>query len=149
MHDDQLTFRRGTTAAVAGLVIQVALTVAMGIVGLWTESPAVQAATWHFLAGLPIWIILALVYNQYEAERRETLASERLATQDAASSVLFGDLSDELQRARQHPPPLPPSCVRGGAPLQRPFTRGPRAPSAASPRDGRRRLPLPRNRLRL
>jgi membrane protease subunit HflK len=101
VHDDQLTFRRGTTAAVAGLVIQVALTVAMGIVGLWTESPAVQAATWHFLAGLPIWIILALVYNQYEAERRETLASERLATQDAASSVLFGDLSDELQRARQ------------------------------------------------
>jgi len=53
------------------------------------------------LGGLPIWIILALVYHQFEVERRETLASEKLATQDAASSVLFGDLSDELQRARQ------------------------------------------------
>jgi membrane protease subunit HflK len=53
------------------------------------------------LGGLPIWVILSLIYGQYETEQRETLASEKLAEQDAASSVLFGELSDDLQRARQ------------------------------------------------
>ncbi|NBW95455.1 MAG: hypothetical protein EBR28_01665 [Planctomycetia bacterium] len=101
MKGDQTTYRRGATAASVGLVLQLALTVATALVGLWTQSPAIQAATWHMLAGVPIWIILALVYTQFEAERRETLASEKLATQDAASAVLFGDLSDDLQRARQ------------------------------------------------
>lgn len=98
---DQLTYRRGTTAATVGLVIQLALTVATALVGLWTQSPAIQAATWHMLGGVPIWVVLALIYSQFETERRETLASEKLAAQDAASAVLFGDLSDELQRARQ------------------------------------------------
>jgi regulator of protease activity HflC (stomatin/prohibitin superfamily) len=98
---DQSLYRRGTIAALVGLGIQVGLTVAFGVVGVWTESPAIQAATWHMLIGVPIWVILALVYSQHEVERRETLAADRLAAQDAASSVLFGDLSDELQRARQ------------------------------------------------
>lgn len=101
MTDDQNLYRRGTTAALVGLAIQVALAVATALVGLWTQSPAIQAATWHMLIGVPIWIILALIYSQHEVERRETLASEKLATLDAASSVLFGDLSDELQRSRQ------------------------------------------------
>ena len=101
MTADQLTYRRGTTAATVGLVLQLALTVATALVGLWTQSPAIQAATWHMLGGVPIWIVLVLIYSQFESERRETLASEKLATQDAASAVLFGNLSDELQRARQ------------------------------------------------
>jgi membrane protease subunit HflK len=101
MTRDQSLYRRGTIAALVGLGIQVGLTVAFGMVGVWTESPAIQAATWHMLIGVPIWVILALVYSQHEVERRETLAADRLAAQDAASSVLFGDLSDELQRARQ------------------------------------------------
>jgi modulator of FtsH protease HflK len=98
--DDQLIYRRGTTAAIVGLLIQLTLSVATALVGLWTQSPAIQAATWHMLGGLPIWIILSLIYSQYETERREALASEKLASQDAASSVLFGELSDDLQRAR-------------------------------------------------
>lgn len=100
MGDDHLTYRKGTIAAVTGLVIQMFLTLAMGLTALWTESPAIQAATWHMLGGMPIWIVLALIYSQHEAERREVLASTKLAAQDAASSVLFGDQSDELQRAR-------------------------------------------------
>jgi membrane protease subunit HflK len=99
--DDQLVYRRGTTAAITGLVIQVVLTAGTSLVGLWTQSPAVQAAAWHMLGGLPIWVVLALVYAQYESERREALAAERVASQDAAAAVLFGDLSDELQRSRQ------------------------------------------------
>ncbi len=101
MKRDQLLYRRGTTAALVGLAIQVILSLAFALVGLWTQSPAIQAATWHMLIGVPIWVILALVYSQHEVERRESLAAEQLTSQDAASSVLFGDLSDELLRARQ------------------------------------------------
>ena len=101
MNADETTYRRGMIAATIGLVLQVALTVATALVGLWTQSPAIQAATWHMLGGVPIWIVLTLVYSQFGIERRETLAAEKLATQDAASAVLFGDASDELQRARQ------------------------------------------------
>jgi regulator of protease activity HflC (stomatin/prohibitin superfamily) len=99
--DDQFLYRRGTTAALVGLAIQVGLVVATAMVGLWTRSPAIQAATWHMLIGVPIWIILAVVYSQSEAERRETLAAEKLAAADAASAAIFGESSDELQQARQ------------------------------------------------
>jgi hypothetical protein len=40
--DDSLVYRRGTNAAIAGLVIQVGLTVATALVGLWTQIPAAQ-----------------------------------------------------------------------------------------------------------
>lgn len=101
MTGDHQLYRRGWTAALVGLGIQVALALATGLVALWTGSPAIHAAAWHVLGGLPIWIVLSLVYHQLEVERRESLASEKLAHRDAASAVLFGDLSDELQRARQ------------------------------------------------
>lgn len=99
--DDQFLYRRGTTAALVGLAIQVGLAVVTALVALWAWSPAIQAAAWHMLIGIPIWIVLALIYSQHEAERRETLAAETLASRDAASAQLFGEQADELQRARQ------------------------------------------------
>jgi len=99
--EDHLVYRRGMTAAIVGLAIQVALSAVTALVGLWAQSPAIQAAAWHMLGGVPIWIVLALLYTQYDAERREALAAEKLSTHDAASSVLFGELSDDLVRARQ------------------------------------------------
>jgi regulator of protease activity HflC (stomatin/prohibitin superfamily) len=101
MASDQATFQRGTSAAVLGLVIQAALTVTMGLIGLWAQSPAAYAATWHFAAGLPIWIVLALYYNQRRIERREALASERMISQGGAAAEIFGGLSDELQLSQQ------------------------------------------------
>jgi len=56
---DQTTYRTATTAAIAGLVIQLLLAVATGLIGVWAASPAIQAVAWHMLGGLPIWVILA------------------------------------------------------------------------------------------
>ena len=100
MNDDQLTYRKATTAAISGLVIQLLLTLGTGLVGVWADSDAIHAVTWHMLGGLPIWIILALIYQQHRAERAEALAAEKLSTQDAASAALFGEVSDELQLSR-------------------------------------------------
>jgi len=100
MNRDELTFTRATTAALAGLAIQIVLCVATGLIGAWAQSPAIQAATWHIAGGIPIWIILAIIYQQHRVERTESLAAEKLATQDATTAAIFGETSDELQLAR-------------------------------------------------
>ena len=100
MNRDELTYSRATTAALAGLAVQIVLCVATGLIGAWAQSPAIQAATWHIAGGIPIWIILAIIYQQHSVERTETLAAEKLATQDATTAAIFGETSDELQLAR-------------------------------------------------
>jgi len=100
MKRDETTYTTATSAALAGLAVQCVLCLGTGAVGAWTESPAILAATWHIAGGIPIWIILAIIYQQHRLERTEALAAEKLATQDAASAALFGDVSDELQLIR-------------------------------------------------
>ena len=76
MNRDELTYSRATTAALAGLAVQIVLCVATGLIGAWAQSPAIQAATWHIAGGIPIWIILAIIYQQHRVERTESLAAE-------------------------------------------------------------------------
>ena len=101
LQDDQVTARQGRTTAVVGLIVQLFLVIAMAVVAAWGGGEALEAAAWHMLGGLPIWLILVIIFGQREAERRESLASEKLTAGDAASAALFGELSDELQRVRQ------------------------------------------------
>jgi membrane protease subunit HflK len=97
---DPLVYRRATTAACVGLGIQLVLLVAMGLAALWADSQAIYAATWHMLGGLPIWIILALLYHQHERERAQRLAAEKLASEPHATAAIFADLTDDLDAAR-------------------------------------------------
>lgn len=99
--DDQETFRRGRSAAIAGLVVQLLLAASTAAAAAWSGQPALSAATWHMLGGVPIWTVLVVFYGQRALERRESLAADTLATGDTASAMIFGELSDELQRARQ------------------------------------------------
>ena len=78
---DPRAYQRATAAAISGLSIQVVLVLATGLVALWTDSQAVYAAGWHMLGGLPIWIVLALVYHQHETERGQRLAADKLAAE--------------------------------------------------------------------
>lgn len=98
---DPRVFQRATSVALVGLAIQVVLTVATGLVGLWSESQAVYAAGWHMLGGLPIGIMLALLYSQHEAERAERLAADKLAADPNASAAIFNNLGDDLDAARR------------------------------------------------
>jgi membrane protease subunit HflK len=97
---DVLVYRRAITAAVAGLVIQLALSLAVGLTALWGDSQAIYAAAWHMLGGLPIWIVLVLIYQQHESERVQRLAAEKLADSSQATAAIFGNLSDDLDAAR-------------------------------------------------
>ena len=98
--NDALVFRRALTAAIAGLVIQIALLAATGLTALWGDSQALYAAAWHMLGGLPIWIVLALIYQQHESERVQRLAADKLADGGRDMAAIFGNLSDDLDAAR-------------------------------------------------
>ena len=98
---DPRAYQRATAAAIAGLAIQVALVLATGLAALWSDSQAVYAAGWHMLGGLPIWIVLALVYVQHETERTQRLAADKLAADPAGSAAIFANLGDDLDAARR------------------------------------------------
>jgi regulator of protease activity HflC (stomatin/prohibitin superfamily) len=98
--DAQALNRGGRGTALAGLAVQLLLAVAAAATAAWSRSDALGAVAWHMLGGVPIWLILAIIYGQFEVEHREALAAEKMASGDAAAAVLFGDVSDELQRAR-------------------------------------------------
>jgi regulator of protease activity HflC (stomatin/prohibitin superfamily) len=98
---DPGVYQRATAAALTGLAIQVVLVLATGLVALWSDSQAAYAAGWHMLGGLPIWIVLALVYHQHETERVQRLAADKLAADPDASAAIFGNLGDDLDAARR------------------------------------------------
>ncbi len=101
MKQDQETYVRARNASVIGLIIQLLLSIGVAILGLWTKSSAIQAVSWYLFGGLPVWIVLMLIYNQHRLERMETLENERIAGSDAAASAIFNAASDELDIARR------------------------------------------------
>lgn len=106
MAQDQQSYHRAANAALLGLVAQIVLAVAMALAGLWAQSPALYAATWQFLGGLPIWIILWIIYHQHEIERAETLEVEQIARAPGQAgagggAALFETQADELHQARR------------------------------------------------
>ncbi len=98
--NDTLMHRRAWSASMAGMVIQLALVVATGAAALWSDSQAIYAATWHMLGGLPIWVILAILYQQHESERVQRLAAAKLAESEHSTAAIFGDVGDDLDAAR-------------------------------------------------
>jgi membrane protease subunit HflK len=101
MAHDQQTYRRATTSAIVGLVVQVVLSIAIALIGLWAKSPALGAATWYFVGGIPIWIVLCLLYNQARIERVEALEAEQLIHQDQQAAAIFEEQADDLDLARR------------------------------------------------
>lgn len=101
MAQDQQTYRRGTNAALAGLAVQLLLSSVLAIAGVYAVNPAFYAATWSFVAGVPIWIVLALLYNQHRLERVEALEAEQLSRADAGTAAIFDEHGIDLQLANR------------------------------------------------
>jgi hypothetical protein len=98
---DPHSYRRATHAALFGLGVQLLLAVILGLTGLAAQAPVLYAASFHLFGGLPIWIILALLYHQHRLERAESLETEQLSRSQAQSAALFEDHADDLQVARR------------------------------------------------
>lgn len=101
MAQDQQTYQRAASAALVGLVAQLALGIGVALLGLYAKSPALHAATWHVFGGLPIWIILWVVFQQHRLERAEALETERLSRDAARTAALFDEGAEDLAVARR------------------------------------------------
>lgn len=101
MSQDHQFFHRATRAATIGLITQVVLGIYVALVGLWAQGPALHVATWHLFGGLPIWVILLVLYHQHRLERMESLEAEHLSKTDAQAAALFDEHAEDLQMARK------------------------------------------------
>ncbi len=101
MSQDQQTFRQAALAALFGLLTQLVLGIGMAVLGVFADSAAIQAATWHLFGGLPIWLILLIIFHQHRLERLEALETEQLAQADARTAAIFDEAGQQLQVARQ------------------------------------------------
>lgn len=100
MSHDQETYRRASNAALIGLATQVVLSILVSLTGLYAGATGVNAIAWYFIGGLPIWVILWLIYNQHRLERVEALETEQLAAEDARTAALFEEAGQQLQIAQ-------------------------------------------------
>ncbi|MEM1355670.1 MAG: SPFH domain-containing protein [Planctomycetota bacterium] len=101
MSQDQQTFARATTAALIGLATQLVITIIVAIMGVYTQSMALTAATWYLVGGLPIWVGIWVLYNQHRLERGESLEAQQLADSDARSAALFDEAGNQLAQSRR------------------------------------------------
>lgn len=101
MSHDQETYRRASNAALIGLATQVVLSILVSLTGLYAGAAGVNAIAWYFIGGLPIWVILWLIYNQHRLERVEALETEQLAAEDARTAALFEEAGQQLQIAQK------------------------------------------------
>jgi regulator of protease activity HflC (stomatin/prohibitin superfamily) len=95
------TYRRAAGAALLGLATQLLIALAMALLALYGQAPALYAATWLLFAGLAIWLILWLTYKQHEQERLEALEAEQLAQSDEQAARLFDEAGQQLAVARR------------------------------------------------
>jgi membrane protease subunit HflK len=101
MANDQQTYKRGVTAAMFGLGTQIALLLATIIVGMYANSPVFYAAAFHTFAGIFIWAVLLVLFNQHRLERAEALEVEQLAASDANMAALFDENAENLRVSRR------------------------------------------------
>lgn len=100
MKADHLTYTRAAGVAFMGLVLQLVLGLILLIYGILGRDHAAQSAGVFVLLGLPVWLTLAVLFDQHRRERLEALEAESLDAQDARrASVFEGTGADDLRVA--------------------------------------------------
>ena len=100
-----MTYRRATGAALVGLGVQLALSAAVGLTGLYAKCPALLGAAWHLVGGLAVWVVLVVLYYQHGQERAEALEVAGLVGDQAGGpgggTGIFDEHEQELLRAKR------------------------------------------------
>ncbi|GMV25028.1 MAG: hypothetical protein AMXMBFR58_10590 [Phycisphaerae bacterium] len=98
MKADYLTYRKATSVSVLGLILQIAQTLALVIYGVLNRDLATLSGAIIVGFGVPVWLGLAIVFDQHRRERIEALEAEALAQAPGSSSSVF-EGGDEFRAA--------------------------------------------------
>jgi regulator of protease activity HflC (stomatin/prohibitin superfamily) len=89
MTADHLSYKRATTVSLMGLGIQAALALALWMYARIGADSAAMTGALAIALGLPIWIALALVFQQHKLERLEAMEAEAYAASSASQASVF------------------------------------------------------------
>ncbi|MCB9845283.1 MAG: hypothetical protein H6811_04775 [Phycisphaeraceae bacterium] len=99
MRADHVTYRRAASVSLIGLAVQLLLTLLLFVNAYMAGDHAGFTATLYVLLGVPVWLGLALVFDQHRRERIEAFEAEAFAQTDAATSSVFEESAGELRVA--------------------------------------------------
>jgi membrane protease subunit HflK len=99
MKADYLTYRKATSVAVLGLVLQIALAVMLLIYGALKGDSSAISSSIIVGFGVPVWLSLAIVFDQHRRERIEALEAEALSQSPGSSNSVFDGAGDEFRVA--------------------------------------------------
>lgn len=99
MKADYLSYQRATSRSLLGLGIQLVLGLALLLYGVLGQESAARTAAVFVLIGVPVWLALAVLFDQHRRERIEAIEAEAFAASDAASSSVFERQADDLRVA--------------------------------------------------
>lgn len=99
MRNDHLTYRRATSISVIGLMIQLALGLAILLYALFGRDTAALTGAIYILLGSLVWLGLALVFHQHTLERLESMEAEALEASGAFDSSVFEGAREEMRVA--------------------------------------------------
>jgi regulator of protease activity HflC (stomatin/prohibitin superfamily) len=101
MKGDYLTYRRGTSVSLLGLLLQAGMAVGVLIYGRVAGDHAAITLSIFMGVGLIVWLGLALFYDQQRRERIEAMEAEALAVETGASSAFESGAEDLRVAARR------------------------------------------------
>lgn len=96
--------KRALTVSLFGLAFQTVVAAFLLVLALWDQSHAARAAAMLAAGGIPIWLVLALVFQQRRLVREEALESEQLRREREAAGAgpaLFAGDEERLLLARR------------------------------------------------
>lgn len=93
--------RRGKNVALVGLGLQVLVTVLAVVLWQWTSSRALLSLLWLLLAGVPLWLMTALLFYVQQLHRQEELELEELAGRTGSGTIFDEDAREQLHAAQR------------------------------------------------
>ncbi len=91
---------RGKNVSIAGALAQLGFTAVMLVIWLWTKSLAAMGCTLLLAGGLPLWLIVVLLFYVRKLERQEAAELAELAARGATTGTIFeSEEGEELRPA--------------------------------------------------
>ncbi|MCC6906521.1 MAG: hypothetical protein IT430_01140 [Phycisphaerales bacterium] len=83
------TYRRAAVAAIFASIFHLVLTAVVFLLGYVLKDDATRIAAYSMLCGIPVWVVLILLFHQHRLERLESLEHEQLRTRAEATGSIF------------------------------------------------------------
>jgi regulator of protease activity HflC (stomatin/prohibitin superfamily) len=99
MKADLLSYSRATSVSILGVALQLAMGLALLLLGLLGKDHAALSGGYLALLGLIPWISLVIVFDQHRRERVEHLEAESLAGAAARQASVFETGGEDLRVA--------------------------------------------------